>query len=200
MNRYLSLVIVVLASTLGACSSQAPDVYDVAPSPAGEFQVRLLGDLQGRPRLPFKESAVALELSGKVQTVTATLYRSDWLDDAFRTEFPREEWQQRNVLRFVPATGGGRRGRLLVVNDSRKPITYLLVSAGDLFLIADVAPHQTVSLDTPVDIWPSIEGRFLDKSLIPTTGFRLSEATAAARNIEIRITESGVSATRVAQN
>jgi hypothetical protein len=156
------------ATFLVACQRASPTVYSVV-SPSGN-EVRLIGDLNSRPSVPFVENTISLEVPGAPNASLPSLpnyYVADWMDDSFRDAFPTDEWLSGGVLRFNWAQGKAfPRYPLIVMNASELRLSVLLIGAGDRFVILKVDPKSNLRFDVPDNVEIHVSGLFVDGSLL----------------------------------
>jgi hypothetical protein len=183
---------VILVLFVSACETIADSTYLTERSVSG-YQVRLRGDLAGKPNREFTSNVVLFELLAPVHRRPLELYRADKRDFAFRSQYPSETWLEENILRFESNYGKGLNSvRVGVWNDSKQPVEALRINCGDLFLLFDLSAGARLSFRSPASLFVEALGRFADGRSV-----ELQHAQAAfdepsqINGIDIVISQSG---------
>jgi hypothetical protein len=170
-------VVFVLTLTLTAiwsarCDRQGPLAAKLQ-SPNGNYTVNVIGVLT-RPTNMFIQHPVKFEVRSENTGLTARgdLYMGDSYDEGFEEKYPQHNWRAENILRFFaqPIRQSNGQVTATITNDSSRQIAYLKIIFVDLFLIFDLKPQQTVSLDArpyPSDrVFLSVAGEFRDGAML----------------------------------
>jgi hypothetical protein len=191
----LSIMHVLLAVAVSACDYVANSTYSTGKSSSG-YQVRLRGDLSGKPNAEFTSNVVLFELMSPAQRPALELHRADKRDFPFRSEYPTETWIRGNILRFESNYGKGLNAvPVHVRNNSKTTIEALRIKFGDLFLVFDLPPGHQCSFDSPVSAFVEVLGRFVEGEVIQQQHVQ-SELDSASqiKGLVIVIGESGTTA------
>lgn len=135
--------------------------------------------------LPFLEHTLRANVrKGSVPVVSNyDVHFADWFDTAFDDEYAGAVWVAENVLRLTSAASRDRQptardDMVVVENSSGRPVRFLSVKAGDLFLAFDVPAGATLQLpatpQAPADTsWIQVAGVWADGTPLPGAGFNL---------------------------
>jgi len=97
----------------------------------------------------------------------------------FLSRYPSQVWVSDSILRFIQAGASSEPmpGEVLVINETNKEVSYLSVTAGDMFLLMGLQPKSriklgvaSVSLQRGELSYLSAKGRFADGSEIREEG------------------------------
>jgi len=187
-----SILAVGLALFVCACDIIADSTYLTDRSPTG-YQVRLRGDLSGKPKREFTSNVVLFELMGPVHRPALELHRADKRDFAFRSEYPSESWVQGNVLRFESNYGRELKSvRVGVWNDSKESLETFRLNCGDLFLLFDVPVGARLGFDSPVSLFVEARGRLADGRSVAQQAQAPFREPSQINGLDVVVSESGV--------
>jgi hypothetical protein len=128
------------------------------------------------------------------------LYSGDWFDEGFRQRYPSERWIGDNALCFLldAPRRSARQDRVVLTNEAKAPLEYVLVDSEDLCLVLDLQPGTTHTVMTPTPkaqnaSWLSVAGLFADGRELPITGrnFRLGSGEQNPTEYRIVIANGG---------
>lgn len=187
------ILAVILVLSLSACDTIADRTYVTQRSPTG-YQVRLRGDLTGKPNREFISNVVLVELTAPIRRPALELHRADKRDFAFRSEYPSESWLQGNILRFESNYGKGlESARVQVWNNSKQALEILRINCGDLFLLFDLSAGDQLSFHSPVSLSVEALGRFANGQSVALQHAQAAFSEPSQINgLDIVIGESGV--------
>lgn len=177
----VSVLLSAASATSSGCVAEGPREPWVLTSPV--LNVTLRGDLNrsGLSGDPADNAIVTFEAHEEGQMfASGPLYDAGPHDHSFHRRYPYTEWVTPHALKFLrwpdePA----RIMNILVRNDTKSRIEWLLIRHQDLVLIFRLAPSQEVSI--PSLRWgdPSVDilGQFAGGAALPVAELLLSERT-----------------------
>ena len=153
------------------------EVLLTTTSPKGTYTVRLTGRAE-RPKLPFVSHQVlfSVTMGGEVALANKYLHSGDWFDPSFGLAYPEHAWVSDQILKFYKNefVSEGQYGRILILNKTREIIQYLRVTSVDTFLVLDVQPESTTTMDVSAprgdSVWIKVEGEFVGGRQIKGNG------------------------------
>jgi hypothetical protein len=176
-------------------SLHTPSVFFTTSSPSGTYSVSLKGDRR-RTFLLSHEVRADVVKSGRPFVSDIYMHSShDAFDLSFEAGFPEARWLSNNVLEFSRQEYFERGSDSLIIqNSSDKAVKYLRAQGVSIFLIFDIEPGSSFSVQIPaprgdtqsIAVW----GAFNDNQEIvfSTKGFDRHSTQRVHTNYQIRIT------------
>jgi len=176
-----------------------PSVFFSTRSPSGTYSVNLEGDGR-RSFLLFHEVRADVSKSGTPFVSDIFMHSShNAFDLSFEAGFPDARWVSDNTLELYRSEYFERGSDSLIIqNSSNKPVKYLRAQAVNKFLIFDIEPQSSISVQIPasrgdtqsIAVW----GTFNDNQEIVfyQKGFDRHSTQRVHTNYQIRITPSEV--------
>ena len=176
-----------------------PSVFFTTSSPSGTYSVSLKGDGRRTLLLYHEVRADALKSGGPFISDVHIHSTYNAFDLSFETGFPDARWLGNNALEFYRAEHFERGSDSLIIqNSSDKAIKYLRAQGVNKFLIFDIEPRSSISVQMPaprgdtqgIAVW----GAFNDNQEIVFSqkGFDRHSTQGVHTNYQIRITASEV--------
>lgn len=201
----LTLLLTFLAAAIGGVlivkTISKRQVFLSTSSPKGSYVVSLTGR-RDRPKFPLRSNEVYFSVSkaGKEYLTNEFFHFGDWFDPSFDDLYPQQKWVEENVVQFYSDefVSEGPRENIVIQNKTNKVIKYLRVRSIDSFLLFDLQPGATLTLDTSGpqanSSWLTVEGEFTGRWKIKETGvgFSFPEGRKGLFTHFIYINENGL--------
>ena len=171
LTTLVGLGVILLSVVLIARSwmNKNTAIFTTTTSPQNTYSVNLKG-AKGRPfLLPYAVSADVYKL-GEPYVTTVLLHEAwDFMDESFELAYPEMRWVGNNVVEFYGPHDLGN-DVLIVQNRSSKPVKCLSVYRGNKFLVMDLRPGASLSLQVPKtnsdSQWMTLDGVLEDGTRI----------------------------------
>jgi hypothetical protein len=163
--------VLVLMVVAYYCLRATPSVFFTTSSPGGTYSVSLKGD-KGRTLLLSHEVKADVLKSGRPFASNIFVHSShNAFDLSFEAGFPNARWLSDNILEFYRQEYFEKGSDLLIVrNSTNRTVNYMRVQAVNKFLIFDIEPGSSISLQIPAprgdSQWIALEGAFDDNQKI----------------------------------
>ena len=147
--RLVAPSLVVTALLLAGCNRGGP-VALTAESPKHNYIVEVSGQFS-RPTAFFVNHVITFTARRNGTAIAnGRLYEGDNMDGGFGDTYPRHDWPDEHVLRFLAASReyAPVTDRVTLVNRSSTRLAFATVSYTDLVLILDVDPGASVGFST----------------------------------------------------
>jgi hypothetical protein len=177
-----------LAFAVLACGRTSGDTYLTSRSPTGH-QLRLLGDLISLQRGLIVNVVEAQSVSA-LPSSRVEIHRTSRYDLPFREKYPKEEWVDGDVLRFISHYGQPLSRRARLINDGKETVSLVAVSVADLFVAVDLKPGETRVVRVPVTRWCGADAVFGKGSTKAGSSLILSDT--ASEDVVIRMRDGSV--------
>jgi hypothetical protein len=148
----VGLIVVLLAAVLGVSAwvNKRTAVFTTTTSPQNTYSVNLKG-AKGRPLLiPYWVSADVYKM-GEPYVADVLLHEAwDAFDLSFELGFPETRWPANNIVEFYRPQYFEKGNDILIVqNRSAKRLNCLFIDAVSKYLIIDMRPGASLSLNIP---------------------------------------------------
>ena len=181
------------------CLQGRPSVFFTTSSPNGTYSVSLKGDERRTLLLPHEVRADVLK-SGRPFVSNIFMHSShNAFDLSFEAGFPDARWLSDNALEFYRREYFEKGSDSLIIeNSSNRAVQFMRVQALNKFLVFDIQPGSSISLQIPAargdSQWIALEGAFNDNQKIGfyQRSFDRRSTQRVRFNYQILITPSGI--------
>jgi hypothetical protein len=191
----LGVFVAALSLSIVVFWRHAP-IFSTIESPDKTYVLHLRGK-RSRPALPVIMHWVYCEAyrNGRQVIRRQQLHSGDGFDPGFDDLYPDHTWVSSSTLMFHRGeVGEDGLDTVNVTNNTSKPIKFLRVQSGEMFLLLDLPPQTRTKLSPSAQTWLSwleVEGQFEDGKSIPYKGVNFTIKVKGPFTYEIAINDDG---------
>jgi len=178
-------------------------------SPNRVYRVSFTG-MRSRPSWPFtspgdlenRKVSVSASRGGAILVDRDDIYDGDAYDSSFSELYPKSEWLSETTLHLWQRNRSEHTNAISITNESGQEIKYLYIKAGktNLFLLFDMAPGNTLTVQAPLEHWEDFvgcKGKFDNRDFpYRSIDFSLSPPSNSMTRYNVTVTTDGCSVTR----